>query len=113
LDEFEIDNMVFVDQYQFNPDAEIIMMKQAFSDIDNSDILIAEVSDKAIGVGIEIGYAKARGLIIIYLRNIYTEHSSTVCGTSDYKIFYENELDLYLQLSNVLQKVKPNFIKIE
>ena len=38
-------------------------------DIDNSDILIAEVSEKAIGVGIEVGYAKAKGKPIIYIKN--------------------------------------------
>jgi 2'-deoxynucleoside 5'-phosphate N-hydrolase len=37
------------------------MMRQAFAAIDKNDLLIAETTDKAIGIGIEVGYAKAKG----------------------------------------------------
>lgn len=42
------------------------MMQQAFVDIGNSDLLIAKVSEKAIGAGIEIGYAIAAKHVVFY-----------------------------------------------
>ena len=50
---------IFVDQYHFTAEQEKEMMQQAFKEIDAYDILIAELSEKAIGVGIEAGYAIA------------------------------------------------------
>jgi 2'-deoxynucleoside 5'-phosphate N-hydrolase len=41
------------------------MMAQAFLDIGQSDFLIAETSDKGIGIGIEVGYARAKQKPII------------------------------------------------
>ena len=41
-------------------------MKQATADIDKCDILIAETSDRGIGIGIEVGYAKAKKKPIFY-----------------------------------------------
>jgi len=74
---FQTSLFVFVDTYRFSPNEEKQMMQQAFSDILSSDMVIAEVSDKAIGVGIEIGYAVAVQKPLIYLRNALAEHSTT------------------------------------
>ncbi len=60
LNKFKIEPLVFVDLYKFDVTQEQQMMQQAMADIENSDLLIAEVSDKGIGIGIEVGYAKAR-----------------------------------------------------
>ena len=70
------------------------MMKQTTADIGNCKIIIAENSDKAIGIGIEVGYAKAKMKPIIYLRRKTTDHSSTVSGISDFHIIYEDTSDL-------------------
>jgi 2'-deoxynucleoside 5'-phosphate N-hydrolase len=101
LGQCNIDPFVFADTYNFKPAREKQMMQQAFAAIDACDLLIAETSDKAIGIGIEVGYAKAKGKSIIYLRNNAAEHSTTVSGASDYKIVYNDVLDL----SNKLKKV--------
>lgn len=84
----QISLFVFVDQYRFAAEQEKEMMKQAFRDIARSDLLVAEVSEKAIGVGIEIGYAAALGKPIIYLRQARAEHSTTAAGTADYSLVY-------------------------
>ena len=60
---------VFIDAYSFSTSEEKQMMAKAMLNIDSSDLLIAEVSDKAIGIGVEAGYAKAKGKPIIYLRH--------------------------------------------
>lgn len=98
-----IDPFIFVDNYLFDPAQEKEMMLQAMKDIDNSDLLIAEVSDKAIGIGVEAGYAKGRQKHVIYIRRDDAEHSTTVAGISDYQVIYSNEVDLQQKLAIVLK----------
>lgn len=93
---------VFVDNFSFSPGMENEMMQQAFAAIDKCDLLIAETSDKAIGIGIEVGYAKAKNKPILYLRNENAEHSTTVSGTSDFKIIYSDADNLKKQLVGIL-----------
>jgi len=94
---------VFVDQYQFDSSQERAMMNQALADIDQSDLLIAETSDKGIGIGIETGYAKAKGKPVIYVRHTEAEHSTTVSGISDYQIIYSGAADLDNKLQAFLK----------
>lgn len=82
------------------------MMNQAIRDIDNCDILIAETSDKGIGIGIEVGYAKAKNKPIIYIRSAKAEHSTTVSGISDYQIIYADIGDLKNKLCDTITKLK-------
>ncbi len=93
---------VFVDNFSFSPGMENEMMQQAFAAIDKSDLLIAETSDKAIGIGVEVGYAKAKNKPILYLRNENAEHSTTISGASDFKIIYCDANDLKKQLTGII-----------
>jgi nucleoside 2-deoxyribosyltransferase len=95
---------VFVDNYKFSETQEREMMQQAMNDINRCDLLIAETSDKAIGIGIEVGYAKANNKPVIYLRQKETEHSTTVSGISDFQIIYSDINDLQLQLTKTLKE---------
>lgn len=106
LKAFGITPFIFVDKYKFESSEEKQMMTQAMSDIDNCDILIAETSDKGIGIGIEVGYAKAKNKTVIYLRQKEAEHSTTVSGISDFQVIYDSPEDLHAQLSSVLRKIK-------
>lgn len=92
--EKNIELFVFVDKYNFPANQEKEMMKTAFEEIDSSDFLVAELTTKSIGVGIEIGYAFAKEKPIFYLRKIGSEYSTTASGCSNYVVEYENELDL-------------------
>jgi 2'-deoxynucleoside 5'-phosphate N-hydrolase len=105
LHEHKIAPFIFVDNYKFDSTQERQMMQQAMTDIDNCDILIAEVSDKAIGIGIEVGYAKAKNKLIIYIRKKEAEHSTTVSGISDRQIFYSDINDLQKQLGSTLKEI--------
>jgi 2'-deoxynucleoside 5'-phosphate N-hydrolase len=106
LNDFKISSNVFVDNYKFDLAQERQMMAQAMADIDNCDILIAETSDKGIGIGIEVGYAKAKSKIVIYVRHQDKEHSTTVSGISDFQIFYLDTNDLKRQLADTVVKIK-------
>ncbi len=105
LNEFKIASFVFVDNYKFDLAQEKQMMQQAITDIENCDLLIAETSDKAIGVGIETGYAKAKGKPVIYIRQKEAEHSTTLSGISDFQIVYKDTDDLKKQLASTINKI--------
>lgn len=102
---FKITPFVFVDNYNFHPSEEEQMMQQAMKDIDDCDILLAETSDKAIGTGIEAGYAKAKQKPVIYLRSNDAEHSTTLSGISDHHIIYLDACDLEKQLEETVTKL--------
>ncbi len=108
LKNVSIAGFVFADVYSFVPAEEKQMMQQAFSEIDKADLLIAEVSDKAIGIGVEVGYAKAKNKPVIYLRNANAEHSTTIGGTSDVTIIYNDTADLKLKLIKALMNLPAN-----
>ena len=99
-----ISGFVFVDEYQFSAKQEKKMMQNAIEDIEKSAILIAETSEKGIGIGIEVGYAKAQKIPVIYVRNSKSEHSTTVSGIADFKIIYDNEIDLDEKLEKIIRK---------
>ena len=98
-----IELLVFVDKYDFNANQEKEMMKVAFEEIDDSDFLIAELTTKSIGVGIEIGYAFAKEKPIFYLRKKNSEYSTTASGCSTSMVDYENELDLYEMMEKLIR----------
>jgi len=100
-----IELLVFVDKYDFSANQEKEMMKVAFEEIDSSDFLIAELTTKSIGVGIEIGYAFAKEKPIIYLRKKGSEYSTTASGCSISVINYENEVDLIMRIEKSLKNL--------
>lgn len=97
-----IELLVFVDNYNFRPDQETEMMQTAFKEIDNCDYLIAELTTKSIGVGIEIGYAFSQKKNIIYLHKQGAAYSTTAAGSANHIIKYKNEVDLIKQIDEVI-----------
>lgn len=105
LNRWGIAPFVFADKYYFTSRQEREMMTTALKEINSCDLLIAETSDKAIGIGIEAGYAKAMNKPVIYLRHANSEHSTTMSGISDWQIVYTNENDLTIKLTKVLSSL--------
>ena len=81
------------------------MMQKSFAELRASDFVIAEVSHKAIGVGIEIGYAVAINKPILYLRRESAEYSTTVGGVATHALVYADAENLALTLPTVMQKM--------
>lgn len=102
---------VFVEHYIFTEQQEKEMMQQAMQDIENSVLLLAETTDKGIGIGIEAGYAKALKKPVVYLRKQSAAHSTTLAGLSDYQIVYQDTDDLARQLKQVLAVVTQTLNK--
>lgn len=106
LSKIGLELLVFVDKYHFDLHQEKEMMATAFKEIDNSDFLIAELSNKSIGVGIEIGYAFATKKPIIYIRQKGSEYSTTTAGCAHSIIEYENEKDLTQKIVIAINNIK-------
>jgi nucleoside 2-deoxyribosyltransferase len=106
LKAFDMDPLVFVDNFQFDPLQEQQMMQRAMLEIANADLFIAETSDKAIGIGVEAGYAKASDKPVIYMRQQQADHSTTISGISDFQIIYKDADDLKDQLTETLTNIK-------
>ncbi|MEL6406707.1 MAG: nucleoside 2-deoxyribosyltransferase [Chloroflexota bacterium] len=98
----DIELIVFVDEYVFQEDEERKMMLASLNDIDRSDFLLAEVSHKAVGVGVEVGYAIGVGKPVIYIRQEKAEHSTTIAGISTYIVTYSSIGELEEKLSKVI-----------
>ena len=107
LTRFNITPHCFVEKYNFPPDRASEMMQIAFDDIQNANFLIAEVTHKAFGVGIEIGYAVALNKPIIGLHHTTAKLSSTVAGVATHIIPYESPSDLVTYLSDYLSQSPP------
>ena len=103
LEKYSIQLLVFVDNYNFKPGDEKEMMNVAFEEIDKSDFLIVELSKKAIGVGIEVGYAFAKSKPIIYIKRKSVNNSTTVLGCSDFIIEYENASHLAEEIEKLIK----------
>lgn len=103
LQDNQIDYVVFIEKHQFTPDKENEMMKTALEEIDKCSILIAETTDKGIGIGIEAGYAKAKDKPVIYMRKNKAEHATTLSGLSDFKVIYNDTDDLEMQLAGIIK----------
>lgn len=104
LAEHNIQLFVFVDHYHFSPDQEKEMMHAAFHEIDRCHLLIAECSEKAIGVGIEAGFALGKGKKLWYIRAAGAAHSTTVAGSAHQCFIYHNPADLINQIRKELHR---------
>ncbi len=99
--------IVFSRKYaSFNISQEKDMMSLAFREIENASLLVAEMSIKRVGVGVEVGYAVARGIPVIYIYKAGSNHSTTVGGAAAKTLVYKDIVDLkhklYASLSGTI-----------
>ena len=85
-------------QVKYNPQE---LMKLTFKEIDECDLVVIDLSEKGVGLGIEAGYAFARNIPIITIADIRADISETLEGISRKVIFYNNIEDI----DNLLSKL--------
>jgi len=78
-------------QKSFSPND---LMIETFKIIDSSDIVIIDLSEKGVGLGIEAGYAYSKQIPIFAIAK-NQEISTTLLGISKYHFVYKGEDDLY------------------
>ncbi len=101
---FGMEAIDFTKQFTFTFGQEKAMMKHARDQIQAADLLIAEVSEKAIGVGVEIGYAVAVGKPVLYIRKSPATYSTTVGGMATKSFVYTDTDDLRIKLTQFMEK---------
>jgi 2'-deoxynucleoside 5'-phosphate N-hydrolase len=70
------------------------LMRETFKEIDSSDIIVIEFSEKGVGLGIEAGYAYAKQKPIFVIAKNGSDISSTLEGIAKEVIFYDHLDDL-------------------
>jgi nucleoside 2-deoxyribosyltransferase len=66
------------------------LMRRTFMELRDSNLMIVDLTEKGVGVGIEAGYARARGIPIATIAAADSEISETLAGISDRVFYYEN-----------------------
>jgi 2'-deoxynucleoside 5'-phosphate N-hydrolase len=69
-------------------------MRASFEAIDGSDVMVIDLTEKGVGIGIEAGYAHARGLPITTIAEAGADISETLRGISERVIIYPHAGDL-------------------
>ena len=65
------------------------LMRRTFEEIASSEVVVVELTEKGVGIGIEAGYAYAKGIPIVTIARRGSDISETLCGISDSVLHYE------------------------
>ena len=77
------------------------LMRKTFEQIDDSDIVVLELSTKGVGLGIEAGYAVAKGKTLVVLIRQGSDISATMQGIADKVIQYERPEDISISAADI------------
>ena len=94
---------------QFEPQT---LMARTFAVIEASDIAVIDLTEKGVGLGIEAGYAFAKGIPVFTIAREGADISTTLRGISQDGCHYKNADDLVRFFVNVM-KVSPPPIRSE
>ena len=70
------------------------LMEKTFETIDGCAVVVIELSEKGVGLGIEAGYAYAKGIPVVTIAKRGAEISETLWGISKEVFFYDEYGDL-------------------
>lgn len=85
------------------------LMEKSFSEIDRSDIVVIELTEKGAGIGIEAGYAWGKGIPIVTVAKKGSDISTILQGISQ-KIFKsEREAELLDFFAQEIVKLQPRY----
>lgn len=73
-------------QVHFTP-AEL--MQKSFAEIETSDVVVIELTEKGVGLGIEAGYAYAKGIPLVTIARKGADISETLAGISQTLFLYD------------------------
>jgi len=89
---------------RFSPDE---LMERSFAAIDASDLVVIDLSEKGVGLGIEAGYAWAREIPIVTIARRGADISTTLRGISQIVSRYERFDELPPLFADVRKKLTP------
>lgn len=80
------------------------LMRRTFEEIDRSDIVIVEFSEKGVGIGIEAGYAHARRKPVLVIAQSGADISTTMRGIASAVVQYRDPAGLPAALDEALAR---------
>ncbi|HTY81377.1 MAG TPA: nucleoside 2-deoxyribosyltransferase [Dehalococcoidales bacterium] len=80
------------------------LMELTLAEIDKSDVLVADVTDWPISVGVEAGYAFAKGKPIICVCQRQKRLATSVTGLTPHVIRYTDAKSLGKEIASILKK---------
>ncbi len=83
---------------KFSPEE---LMNLTFEIIDDVDLVVVELSEKGVGIGIETGYAYAKNIPIVVIAKEGSDISDTLRGIAKKVIFYKTPEDLVADFKNL------------
>jgi len=78
-------------QVHFMPEE---LMQRSFEEIDASDVVVVELTEKGVGIGVEAGYAWAKRIPIITIAKEGADISTTLKGISQRLLWYDGTDEL-------------------
>lgn len=81
------------------------LMRVTMREIRDAHLVVVELTEKGVGIGIEAGYAAARGIRVITIASRETEVSATLAGISEDVFYYSNTAELQGYFQRILQPV--------
>lgn len=82
------------------------LMQKSFEAIDACDLVVVDLTEKGVGIGIEAGYAWAKHIPIVTIAQAGSDISETLRGISDGICFYERYSDLCVCLYNTVRETR-------
>ena len=73
------------------------LMQRTFTEIDSSNLLVVDLTEKGVGLGIEAGYAHAKQIPIVVIAKKGSDISATLQGISQ-RLFLYDEFENLNQL---------------
>ena len=65
------------------------LMQRTFTEIDSSNLLVVDLTEKGVGLGIEAGYAHAKQIPIVVIAKKGSDISATLQGISQRLVLYD------------------------
>jgi 2'-deoxynucleoside 5'-phosphate N-hydrolase len=87
-------------QVHFTPEE---LMKKSFAEIDGSDIVVVELTEKGVGIGIEAGYAWGKRIPIVTVAKKGVDISTTLQGISQRLMKYDSFDELLVFFTQVYE----------
>ena len=91
-------------QVHFEP---VELMRITFREIRKAHLLMVDLTEKGVGLGIETGYACARGIPVMTIAQTGSDISTTLRGVSSDVLLYDNPKEIRPVLNQILNQQSP------
>jgi nucleoside 2-deoxyribosyltransferase len=89
------------------------LMTRTFAAIDGCDLMVVDLTEKGVGVGIEAGYARAKNIPIVAIAQSGADISETLRGISRVVFGYADVDDLRCAIKEMIRNFPERFFNDE